>query len=75
MLQSGRGYAPTLYTILVNPQDDERLFGYHPTLAGETETHLAARATEADPGYFRIRLFHALKARPPASRFPTPSGV
>ncbi len=47
MVGAGREYAPTLYTILVNPQDDERLFGYYPTLAGETETYLAARATEA----------------------------
>jgi hypothetical protein len=46
MVGAGREYAPTLYTVLVNPQDDQRLFGYYPTLAGETETYLAARATE-----------------------------
>lgn len=46
MVGAGREYAPTLYTVLVNPQDDKRLFGYYPTLAGETETYLAARATE-----------------------------
>ena len=46
MVGAGREYAPTLYTILVNPQDDKRLFGYYPTLAGETETYLAAKATE-----------------------------
>lgn len=46
MVGAGREYAPTLYTVLVNPQDDKRLFGYYPTLAGETETYLAARAAE-----------------------------
>ena len=47
MVGAGREYAPTLYTVLVNPNDDKRLFGYYPTLAGETETYLAAKATEA----------------------------
>lgn len=46
MVGAGRQYAPTLYTILVNPDDDQRLFGYYPTLAGETETYLAAKANE-----------------------------
>ena len=46
MVGAGREYAPTLYTVLVNPQDDKRLFGYYPTLAGETETYLAAKAAE-----------------------------
>ena len=44
MVGAGKQYAPTLYTVLVNPQDDERLFGYYPTLAGEIETTLAAKA-------------------------------
>ncbi|MBQ9004539.1 MAG: DUF3662 domain-containing protein, partial [Eggerthellaceae bacterium] len=30
----------------VNPDDDNRLFGYYPTLAGETETYLSAKATQ-----------------------------
>lgn len=47
MVGAGRQYAPTLYTVLVNPQDDQRLFGYYPTLAGETETYLSAKAAEA----------------------------
>lgn len=47
MVGAGRQYAPTLYTILVNPDDDQRLFGYYPTLAGETETYLAAKAAES----------------------------
>lgn len=46
MVGAGKQYAPTLYTVLVNPDDDERLFGYYPTLAGETETYLAAKASE-----------------------------
>ncbi len=43
---AGKQYAPTLYTVLVNSEDDTRLFGYYPTLAGETETYLAAKAAE-----------------------------
>ena len=46
MVGAGKEFAPTLYTILVNPDDDERLFGYYPTLAGETETYLRAKAME-----------------------------
>ena len=46
MVGAGKQYAPTLYTVLVNVEDDRRLFGYYPTLAGETETYLAARAAE-----------------------------
>ena len=46
MVGAGKQYAPTLYTVLVNPDDDERLFGYYPTLAGETETYLNAKAAE-----------------------------
>ncbi len=47
MVGAGKQYAPTLYTVLVSPEDDERLFAYYPTLAGETETYLAAKAVEA----------------------------
>lgn len=46
MVGAGKQYAPTLYTVLVNPNDDRQLFGYYPTLAGETETYLAAKASE-----------------------------
>ena len=46
MVGAGKEYAPTLYTVLVNPDDDERLFGYYPTLAGETETYLSAKAAQ-----------------------------
>ena len=44
MVGAGKQYAPTLYTVLVNPDDDRRLFGYYPTLAGETETYLMGKA-------------------------------
>lgn len=47
MVGAGKQFAPTLYTVLVNPSDDARLFGYYPTLAGETETYLAAKAAES----------------------------
>lgn len=43
---AGKAYAPTLYTVLVNEDDDRRMFGFYPTLAGETETFLAAKAAE-----------------------------
>lgn len=46
MVGAGKQYAPTLFTVLVNPDDDHRLFGYYPTLAGETETYLRAKAAE-----------------------------
>lgn len=46
MVGAGKEFAPTLYTVLVNPDDDERLFGCYPTLAGETETYLRAKAQE-----------------------------
>ena len=31
---------------VLSPDDDERLFGYYPTLAGETETYLSAKAAQ-----------------------------
>lgn len=43
---AGNQYAPTLYTVLVSSEDDSRLMGYYPTLAGETETYLRAKAAE-----------------------------
>ena len=47
LVGAGVQYAPTLYTVLVNPDDDFRLFGYYPTLAGETQTYLKAKAISA----------------------------
>lgn len=46
MVGAGIQYAPTLYTVLVSPEDDARMFGYYPTLAGEVETYLIAKANE-----------------------------
>lgn len=46
MVGAGKQYAPTLYTVLVNEEDDERLLGYYPTLAGEIETYLVGKAQE-----------------------------
>lgn len=43
---AGKQYAPTLFTVLVSEADDTRLFNYYPTLAGEVETYLQARAQE-----------------------------
>lgn len=44
MVSAGREFAPTLYTVLVNADDDQRLFGFYPTLSGETETRLESSA-------------------------------
>lgn len=46
MVGAGKQYAPTLYTVLVSESDDQRLTSYYPTLAGETQTYLAAKAVE-----------------------------
>ena len=53
MVGAGKQYAPTLYTVLVNADDDRRLLGYYPTLAGETETYLSAKAAERGPRHGR----------------------
>ena len=45
-LGSGRRIAPTLYTVLINAQDDDALYNYYPSLAGETETFLKAKASQ-----------------------------
>ena len=47
VVSAGRQYAPTLYTVLVNADDDHHLFGFYPTLAGECETRLASAAEQA----------------------------
>lgn len=51
----GKVYAPTLYNVLLSPEDDENLGGFADTLAGELETYLV--------GYARERSY-ALAARP-----------
>lgn len=47
LVNAGVEHAPTLYNVLVNPDDDEKLAGYYPTLAGEMETYLQGKADEA----------------------------
>lgn len=42
----GKVYAPTLYTILLSPQDDRALGGFADTLCGELETYLIGHARE-----------------------------
>lgn len=44
MVSVGHEYAPTLYNVLVSPDDDERMSGYYPSLAGEVETYLTSAA-------------------------------
>ncbi|MGI6218185.1 MAG: DUF3662 domain-containing protein, partial [Coriobacteriales bacterium] len=47
LVGKGVQYAPTLYTVLVNNEDDQRLFGFYPTMAGELETYLVGAAGDA----------------------------
>lgn len=42
----GRTYAPTLYTVLLAPQDDDNLRGFYPTLSAEFGTYLSGKARE-----------------------------
>jgi len=51
----GKVYAPTLYNVLLSPEDDQNLGGFADTLAGELETYLV--------GYARERSY-VLAARP-----------
>ena len=46
MVGAGKEFAPTLYTVLINEDDDQRMFGYYPTLAGEAETYLENKAAQ-----------------------------
>ncbi|MCL2632281.1 MAG: DUF3662 domain-containing protein [Coriobacteriia bacterium] len=47
LVGAGKQYAPTLYTVLVNDNDDKRLFAFYPTLAAEIETYLMSRGADA----------------------------
>ncbi|MCD8199749.1 MAG: FHA domain-containing protein [Coriobacteriaceae bacterium] len=47
MIGVGVEYAPTLYTVLLSVEDDQRMSGYYPTLAGEVETYLTGRASQS----------------------------
>jgi hypothetical protein len=46
LVGAGRQYAPTLYTVLVNPGDNRKLFGFYPTMAAEIETYLLGKGTQ-----------------------------
>lgn len=68
MVGAGKQYAPTLYTVLVNPDDDRRLFGYYPTLAGETETYLGGEGLRAGPDHGRPATRALHRRRRPQAR-------
>lgn len=42
----GKIYAPTMFSIILSPEDDARIGGFAATLAGELETYLVAYARE-----------------------------
>ena len=42
----GKVYAPTLYSVLLSPDDGDQLGGFSATLAGELETYLIGHAQE-----------------------------
>lgn len=44
----GKVYAPTMYSVLLSPEDAEQLGGFTATLAGELETYLRGYAHERD---------------------------
>lgn len=43
MVGVGHEYAPTLYNILLSPEDDMQMNSYYPSLAGEVETYLTGQ--------------------------------
>lgn len=46
LVSAGKQYAPTLYNILVNEEDDKKLSGFYPTLSGEIETAIVSQAEQ-----------------------------
>lgn len=46
MIGVGHEYAPTLYNVLLSPEDDVAMSGYYPSLAGEIETYLTGQGTQ-----------------------------
>ena len=65
MIGVGHEYAPTLYNILVSPEDDAAMSGYYPSLAGEIETYLTGQGAQ------RGLLFDC----PPLARFIVDDGL
>ena len=43
MVGVGHEYAPTLYNVLLSPEDDMQMNAYYPSLAGEVETYLTGQ--------------------------------
>jgi pSer/pThr/pTyr-binding forkhead associated (FHA) protein len=46
LVGAGKQHAPTLYTVLVNPNDDRKLFAFYPTMASEIETFLMGKGSQ-----------------------------
>lgn len=46
MVGVGHEYAPTLYNILLSPEDDMQMSSYYPSLAGEVETYLTGQGEQ-----------------------------
>ena len=46
LVGAGKQHAPTLYTVLVGPGDNQKLFAFYPTIAAEIETYLTAKGTQ-----------------------------
>jgi hypothetical protein len=46
LVGAGKQHAPTLYNVLVNPNDDHKLFGFYPTMSAEIETYLMGKGGE-----------------------------
>lgn len=46
MIGVGHEYAPTLYNILLSPEDDAAMSGYYSSLAGEIETYLTGQGAQ-----------------------------
>lgn len=44
LVSAGKQYAPTLYNVLVNAEDDQKLAGFYPTMASEIEAALKSKA-------------------------------
>ena len=48
MIGVGHEYAPTLFNVLVSPEDDRKMGGYYPSIAGEIETYLVSKASQGN---------------------------
>lgn len=48
MIGVGHEYAPTLFNVLVSPEDDRKMGGCYPSIAGEIETFLTSKAEQSN---------------------------